>query len=435
MTKILNSNGDLSNKKLKNFLLKNRFKEENISGKVSEIIVNVKNQGNKALVRYTKKYDGYNINNNLLKVSESEINHAIKDCSKDLKKALKSAAKRISDFHKFQIPKDFIFKDKEGVYLGVKWTPLDSVGLYVPGGKASYPSSVLMTAIPAKIAGVNEISMCVPAPKGYLNDSVLLAAKIAGVKNIYKIGGAQAIAAFTFGTETIMPVNKIFGPGNSWVAEAKRQVFGKVGIDMLAGPSEIMVLADNKNNPKWIAADLLSQAEHDFAAQSILITNDLNFAKKVEIEIKILLITLPRSEISRVSWINNGLMVVVKDWKQATKIVNFVAPEHLEIAIDKPEKVLKNIKNAGAVFMGRYVPEAIGDYVAGPNHVLPTSRTAKFSSGLSTIDFMKRTSLVKCSKKSLLNIAPSAIRIAKSEGLYAHALSMQIRTNNLNNEK
>jgi len=435
MTKIINLSNGLSEKKLKNILLKNRLSENNISDKVSEIILNVKNKGDKALGKYTKKYDKFNIINNVFKVSESEINLAIKNCSNNLKKALKVAAKRIGDFHKSQIPEDFKHKDKEGVYLGVKWTPLDSVGLYVPGGKASYPSSVLMTAMPAKIAGVNEISMCVPAPKGYLNASVLLAAKIAGVKNIYKIGGAQAIAALAFGTETIKPVNKIFGPGNAWVAEAKRQVFGKVGIDMLAGPSEIMVLADNKNNPKWIAADLLSQAEHDFAAQSILITNNLFFAKKVESEIKNLFKTLPRSEISRVSWNNNGLIILVKDWDQAIRIVNFVAPEHLELAIDKPESLLKKINNAGAIFMGRYVPEAIGDYIAGPNHVLPTSRTAKFSSGLSTVDFMKRTSLVKCSKKSLLNIAPSAIRIAESEGLYAHALSMQIRTNDLKNEK
>lgn len=435
MTKIFNINGGMSNKKLNSFLFKNRLREKNISDKVSEIILNVKNKGDKALVKYTKKYDNYNINNNLLKVSESEINYAIKDCSSDLKKALKIAAKRIGDFHKLQTPEDFKHRDKEGVYLGVKWTPLDSVGLYVPGGKASYPSSVLMTAVPAKIAGVNEISMCVPSPKGYLNSSVLLAAKIAGVNNIYKIGGAQAIAALAFGTETITPVNKIFGPGNSWVAEAKRQVFGKVGIDMLAGPSEIMVLADKKNNPKWIAADLLSQAEHDFAAQSILITNDLNFAKKVEIEIKKLFKILPRSEISQVSWKENGLIIVVKDWKKAIEIINFVAPEHLELAIDKPESISKNVKNAGAIFMGRYVPEAIGDYIAGPNHVLPTSGTAKFSSGLSTVDFMKRTSLVKCNKKSLSSIAPSAIRISKSEGLFAHALSMQIRTKKFKNEK
>ena len=332
------------------------------------------------------------------------------------------------------MPSDFNFEDKDNVFLGVKWDPLDSVGLYVPGGKASYPSSVLMTAVPAKIAGVKNISMCVPAPKGELNSSVLLAAKIAGVKNIYKIGGAQAIAALAYGTETIRPVNKIFGPGNTWVAEAKRQVFGQVGIDMMAGPSEILVLADKKNNHKWIAADLLSQAEHDVAAQSILITDDISFAKKVEIEINNFLKTMPRSDISKVSWNQNGLILVIKELRDAIDIINYVAPEHLELAIDKPEQYAKKIKNAGAIFMGRFVPEAIGDYVAGPNHVLPTSRTARFSSGLSTIDYMTRTSLIKCSKKSLKNIAPAAIKIAQSEGLYAHALSMSIRTNGLIDE-
>ena len=289
-----------------------------------------------------------------------------------------------------------------------------------------------MTAVPAKIAGVKNISMCVPAPKGILNSSVLLAAKISGVKNIYKIGGAQAIAALTFGTESISSVNKIFGPGNSWVAEAKRQVFGKVGIDMLAGPSEIMVLADNKNNSKWIAADLLSQAEHDVAAQSILITDDLAFACWKGIN-KLLNI-LPRSDISKVSWNENRLILVVKELKDSIDIINLVAPEHLELAVDGSEKYIKNIKNAGAIFMGRYVPEAIGDYIAGPNHVLPTSRTARFSSGLSTMDYMTRTSLVKCSKKSLKNISSAAIKIAESEGLYAHALSMSIRTNGSKNE-
>ena len=432
MTKIIRSSISLSNNKLGSYLNKNRQSEMNITEVVKKIIKYVRKNGDKALTKFTKKFDSYNVDN--FKVSDEEIKEAIKSCDSELSKSLKIAAKRIGDFHKLQMPSDFNFEDKDNVFLGVKWDPLDSVGLYVPGGKASYPSSVLMTAVPAKIAGVKNISMCVPAPKGELNSSVLLAAKIAGVKNIYKIGGAQAIAALAYGTETIRPVNKIFGPGNTWVAEAKRQVFGQVGIDMMAGPSEILVLADKKNNHKWIAADLLSQAEHDVAAQSILITDDIFFAKKVELEINNFLKILPRSDISKVSWNQNGLILVIKELRDAIDIINYVAPEHLELAIDKPEQYAKKIKNAGAIFMGRFVPEAIGDYVAGPNHVLPTSRTARFSSGLSTIDYMTRTSLIKCSKKSLKNIAPAAIKIAQSEGLYAHALSMSIRTNGLIDE-
>ncbi len=432
MTKILKFSNKLFSAKLNKFINKDRQKSTNITEKVRKIILDVKNNGDKALAKYTKRFDENNIED--FKVSDAEMNDALKSCDNELARSLKIAAKRIGEFHKLQMPSDFNYKDKDEVFLGVKWNPLDSVGLYVPGGKASYPSSVLMTAVPAKIAGVKNISMCVPAPKGILNSSVLLAAKISGVKNIYKIGGAQAIAALTFGTESISSVNKIFGPGNSWVAEAKRQVFGKVGIDMLAGPSEIMVLADNKNNSKWIAADLLSQAEHDVAAQSILITDDLAFANNVERDINKLLNILPRSDISKVSWNENGLILVVKELKDSIDIINLVAPEHLELAVDGSEKYIKKIKNAGAIFMGRYVPEAIGDYIAGPNHVLPTSRTARFSSGLSTMDYMTRTSLVKCSKKSLKNISSAAIKIAESEGLYAHALSMSIRTNGSKNE-
>jgi len=435
MSKIIYSDEDGFKKKLETYILKDRSIEEDIYEKVKQIIDNVKRTGDKALSDYTMKYDQFDLKITDIKVSQEEISNAVKDCDSDLIFALKKAAKRIRDFHDLQTPNNFNHKDKEGVVLGVKWNPLDSVGLYVPGGKASYPSSVLMTAIPAVVAGVSEISMCVPAPKGYLNSSILTAAEIAGVKNIYKIGGAQAIAAMAFGTDTIKPVNKIFGPGNLWVAEAKRQVFGKTGIDMLAGPSEIMVIADDKNNPIWIAFDLLSQAEHDFAAQSILLTDNAEFAKNVENEINKILKTIPRAKISTKSWNNNGLIIVLDDLKKSVDIVNLFAPEHIELAVDNPEELSEGIKNAGAIFLGRYSPEAIGDYVAGPNHVLPTSRTARFSSGLSTIDYMKKTSLIKCDEKSLINIAPSAIAIADSEGLHAHSMSMSLRTKFLKNEK
>ena len=435
MSKIIYSDEDGFKKKLENFILKERSIEEDIYEKVKQIIENVKRAGDKALSDYTEKFDQFNLKISDIKVSQKEISKAIKECDSDLIIALKKAAKRIKDFHDSQTPNNFKYKDKEGVVLGVKWNPLDSVGLYVPGGKASYPSSVLMTAIPAVVAGVSEISMCVPAPKGYLSPSILAASEIAGVKNIYKIGGAQAIAAMAFGTETIKPVNKIFGPGNSWVAEAKRQVFGKTGIDMLAGPSEIMVIADDKNDPIWIANDLLSQAEHDFAAQSILLTDNIEFAKNVEIEINKMLKTLPRAIISTKSWNNNGLIIVLDDLKKSVDIVNLFSPEHIELAVENPEELSEGIKNAGAMFLGRYTPEAIGDYVAGPNHVLPTSRTARFSSGLSTIDYMKKTSLIKCDEKSLMSIAPTAITIANSEGLYAHSMSMSLRTKFLKNEK
>ena len=435
MAKILNYSNENFITLLNNFIYNNRRVGVDISEQVKNILSNVEKNGDKAINELTLKYDNYNIAEEGILVSKNDISHAYDSCDKELISALEKAAERISAFHKLQTPKDITYIDESNVSLSSRWTALDSVGLYVPGGKASYPSSVIMTAIPAKIAKVQEISMCVPSPNGYLNPAVLVAAKISGIKNIYKIGGAQAIAAMAYGSKSVKSVNKIFGPGNAWVAEAKRQLFGKVGIDMVAGPSEILIIADGESNPKWIATDLLSQAEHDADAQSILITDSLDFAKQVEVEIITLMKSLERAEIAKTSWNNNGMIIIVKNWDQSIEIANKIAPEHLEISMDNPEVISDKINNAGSIFLGRYVPEAIGDYIAGPNHVLPTARTARFSSGISTLDYMRRTSLIKCDLKSLSAIAPSAIKIAENEGLGAHALSMQIRIKNTKNEE
>ena len=435
MAKILNYSNENFITLLNNFIYNNRRVGVDISEQVKNILSNVEKNGDKAINELTLKYDNYNIAEEGILVSKNDISHAYDSCDKELISALEKAAERISAFHKLQTPKDITYIDESNVSLSSRWTALDSVGLYVPGGKASYPSSVIMTAIPAKIAKVPEIFMCVPSPNGYLNPAVLVAAKISGIENIYKIGGAQAIAAMAYGSKSVKSVNKIFGPGNAWVAEAKRQLFGKVGIDMVAGPSEILIIADGESNPKWIATDLLSQAEHDADAQSILITDSLDFAKQVEVEIITLINSLERAEIAKTSWNNNGMIIIVKNWDQSIEIANKIAPEHLEISMDNPEVISDKINNAGSIFLGRYVPEAIGDYIAGPNHVLPTARTARFSSGISTLDYMRRTSLIKCDLKSLSAIAPSAIKIAENEGLGAHALSMQIRIKNTKNEE
>ena len=435
MAKILNHSNENFITLLNNFIYNNRRVGVDISEQVKNIVSNVEKNGDKAINELTLKYDNYNIAEEGILVSKNDISHAYDSCDKELISALEKAAERISAFHKLQTPKDITYIDESNVSLSSRWTALDSVGLYVPGGKASYPSSVIMTAIPAKIAKVPEIFMCVPSPNGYLNPAVLVAAKISGIENIYKIGGAQAIAAMAYGSKSVKSVNKIFGPGNAWVAEAKRQLFGKVGIDMVAGPSEILIIADGESNPKWIATDLLSQAEHDADAQSILITDSLDFAKQVEVEINTLMKSLERAEIAKTSWNNNGMIIIVKNWDQSIEIANKIAPEHLEISMDNPEVISDKINNAGSIFLGRYVPEAIGDYIAGPNHVLPTARTARFSSGISTLDYMRRTSLIKCDLQSLSAIAPSAIKIAENEGLGAHALSMQIRIKNTKNEE
>jgi histidinol dehydrogenase len=362
-----------------------------------------------------------------LRLSESEIEAARSACSRDALDALDVAAKRIEDYHRRQIPENAFYADETGAHLGWRWTALDSVGLYVPGGTASYPSSVLMNAIPAKVAGVKRLVMVTPATGGAINPLAIEAARRAGISEIYRVGGAQAIAALAYGTESIAPVDKIAGPGNAYVAAAKREVFGQVGIDSIAGPSEILVIADSANRPEWIAADLLSQAEHDASAQSILITDDAAFAKQVETAVAAELKTLPRETIAAASWRDFGTIIVVKTLTDGAALANRVAPEHLELAVRSPEALLTQIRHAGAIFLGRYTPEAMGDYIAGPNHVLPTARTARFSSGLSVLDFLKRSTLLSLTPESLSALGESAIALARTEGLEAHARSVSIR--------
>lgn len=402
--------------------------EAEVSAVVSEIISDVKKNGDTALLSYTQKFDKFPATIENISVTRQEIANALTLCSAELIKSLKVSAQRIADYSKKQLPEDLDYIDEGGTRLGHRWSAIDAVGLYVPGGTASYPSSVLMNAVPAKVAGVKRLVMVVPSPNGQLNPAVLAAAHIAGVDEIYKIGGSQAVASLAYGTKTIAPVDKIVGPGNAFVAEAKRQVFGKVGIDMIAGPSEILVIADAANNPAWIAADLLSQAEHDVLAQSILITDSAYFAEKVIAEIDRILIDLPRKEIAKKSWADYGVVIVVRNWQEACEIANKIAPEHLELALENPEELLSSIRHAGAVFIGRHTPEAIGDYIAGPSHVLPTSRTARFSSGLSVFDFLKRTSIIGCSQKSLADLSNYAQILAESEGLHAHKLSVLVRS-------
>lgn len=396
-----------------------------VSAAVAAIIDAVKEGGDKALIDYTSRFDRHQVES--LAIGQDEVDRAIAQCSKDTLDALDQAASRIADFHARQKPDDLAYTDAAGVRLGYRWTPISAAGLYVPGGTASYPSSVLMNALPAKVAGVGRLVMVVPTPDGTLNPLVLAAARIAGVDEIYRVGGAQAVAALAFGTETIRPVDKIVGPGNAYVAAAKRQVFGTVGIDMIAGPSEILVVADAANDPTWIAADLLSQAEHDTAAQSILITDDAAFAAAVARAVEAHLETLPRARIARESWETHGALIVVPDFEAAIPLIDRVAPEHLEIALDEPERLAARIAHAGAIFLGRYTPEAIGDYVGGPNHVLPTARSARFSSGLGVHDFMKRTTLLGCDASSLNEIGGWAVRLAEAEGLGAHARSVAVR--------
>jgi len=401
--------------------------EQQVTGVVTDILARVKSEGDKALLAYTKQFDRFEATAENIRVTPQEMANALSLCAPELITSLKVARDRIRDYSAKQMPADLDYTDEQGVRLGQRWNAIQSVGLYVPGGTASYPSSVLMNAIPAKVAGVARLVMVVPSPDGKLNPSLLAAAHVAGIDEIYKIGGAQAVAVLAYGTETIAPVDKIVGPGNAYVAEAKRQVFGKVGIDMIAGPSEILVIADGKNNPAWIAADLLSQAEHDILAQSILITDDAKFADNVIAEVTKILTTLPRRDIAEKSWERHGAVILVENLEQACAISNTIAPEHLELAVADPEKLLSQIAHAGAIFMGRHTPEAIGDYIAGPSHVLPTSRTARFSSGLSVYDFLKRSSLIGCTPESLKALSGYVEVLATTEGLAAHALSVTLR--------
>ncbi len=413
----------------KSLLNTKRETSSDVAAAVQAILKDVAERGDQALIELTQKFDRFDVAGRGLAVTASEIDAACAEIDHETMKALTVAADRIRMFHEKQLPEDLDYVDDIGVRLGQTWTAVEAAGLYVPGGTASYPSSVLMNAIPAIVAGVDRVVMVVPTPDDKLNPLVLAAANLAGITEIYRIGGAQAVAALAYGTDTISPVDKIVGPGNAYVAEAKRQVFGKVGIDSIAGPSEILVVADNKNDPRWIAADLLSQAEHDTVAQSILITDDAEYAERVIQAVEDHLPTLARKDIALESWSKYGAVILVENFKAAVPLINRIAPEHLELALDNPTELHHKIRNAGAIFLGRHTPEAIGDYVAGPNHVLPTVHTARFSSGLGVLDFMKRTTHVGCTEESLRAIGPAAVRLAEQEGLGAHALSVAIRLN------
>jgi len=411
------------------FLLTKREVSEDVDAAVRDIIARVRAEGDAALVDYSRKFDRADLKNLGIAVSKDEIARAHGAADPQTVKALEFARDRIRSHHERQKPRDDRYTDAAGVELGWRWTAIEAVGLYVPGGTASYPSSVLMNAIPAVVAGVERIVMVVPAPGGIINPLVLVAADISGVSEIYRVGGAQAIAALAYGTETIRPVAKIVGPGNAYVASAKRRVFGTVGIDMIAGPSEVLVVADGSNNPDWIAADLLAQAEHDVSAQSILITDDPAFGQAVEQAVERQLRSLPRGETAAASWRDFGAVILVETIEAALPLVDRIAAEHVELAIDDAEGFLSRMRNAGAVFLGRHTPEAIGDYVGGSNHVLPTARSARFSSGLSVLDFVKRTSILKLGPEQLRMLAPAAIALAGAEGLDAHGRSVAIRLN------
>ncbi|MCK5545941.1 MAG: histidinol dehydrogenase [Rhodospirillaceae bacterium] len=408
-----------------------RETDVDVNQSVADIISDVRSRGDDAVLEYTQRFDRMEINAGGLAIGREEIEKAVGEVDGQTLDALKLAATRIKDFHARQAPDYEDYVDGAGVRLGYRWTPVGAAGLYVPGGTAAYPSSVLMNAIPATVAGVGRLVMVVPTPDGIINPLVLAAADVAGVSEIYRIGGAQAVAALAYGTNTIKPVDKIVGPGNAYVAAAKRQVFGTVGIDMIAGPSEILVVADGSNNAEWIACDLLSQAEHDVNAQSILITDDEVFADAVEAAVEVELKTLARAEIAGQSWNDFGVIIVVENLNDAAPLIDAIAPEHLELAVEDPDELFGKINNAGAVFLGRYTPEAIGDYIAGPNHVLPTARSARFSSGLGVLDFMKRTTFIGCDADSLSEIGSAAVRLADAEGLGAHGRSISVRLNKL----
>jgi histidinol dehydrogenase len=421
-------------KRFLRLLAAKRETEADVDAVVAEIIEDVATRGDAALIDYSYRFDRVDLANGKLRLTRREIADGAAAAPFETVAALRLAAARIESFHRRQLPAPLDYVDEIGVRLAVRWRPIAAVGLYVPGGTAAYPSSVLMNAIPAKVAGVERLVMTVPTPGGITNPLVLAAAELVGIEEVYRVGGAQAIAALAFGTATITPVDKIVGPGNAYVAAAKRRVFGKTGIDMIAGPSEILVVADRRNDPAWIAADLLSQAEHDEAAQAILVTDDAGFAAAVETEVENHLTRLPRAQIARASWQAHGAIVVVSDWREAPALIDRIAPEHLELALDEADALAEQVHHAGAIFLGRHTPEAIGDYIAGPNHVLPTARSARFASGLSVLDFLKRSSMVRCDEAGLAALAPSAIRLAEAEGLDAHALSLSIRLDRVPSE-
>ena len=415
---------------LERLLGSKRESNSDVNGAVAKIIADIRERGDEALLAFTARYDGLTVGSvDELMISGDVLKTALDGLDDALRQSLELAAVRIQSFHEKQRPDGFTYSDEVGVRLAMRHTPVDAVGMYVPGGKAAYPSSVLMNAIPAMVANVKRRVMVVPTLNGDINDLVLAAAALAGVTEVWRIGGAQAVAALAYGTQTIAAVDKIVGPGNAYVAAAKRQVFGQVGIDSIAGPSEILVVADAHNDPTWIAADLLSQAEHDEAAQSILITDNVAFADAVDAAVSAILPTLDRAAVAGQSWQDNGAIITVPDMDEMPAIADRIAAEHLELALDYADEWARKISHAGAIFLGRYTPEAIGDYVAGPNHVLPTARTARFSSGLGVADFMKRTTMVSCDAGSFGQIAPAGVALAEAEGLGAHALSMRIRMN------
>lgn len=409
-----------------------REEAEDVDQAVAKIIADVRDRGDAALLDLTARFDRLNLTADRLAFTQEEIAAEIAKVSAEDRAALELAAERIRAYHERQRPEDASWTDASGATLGWRWTPVSAAGLYVPGGLASYPSSVLMNAIPAKVAGVERLVITCPTPGGAVNPLVLLAAKIAGVDVVYRIGGAQAVAALAYGTETIAPVDKITGPGNAYVAAAKRRVFGRVGIDMIAGPSEVLVIADGDNDPDWVALDLLSQAEHDVSAQAILITTDAVFGRAVASAVEARLETLERRSIAGASWRDNGAVIVVRDLDEAAELANRIAAEHLEIMVADPEGLAAKIPHAGAIFLGAWTPEAIGDYVGGPNHVLPTARSARFSSGLNVLDFMKRTTMARMTPAALAAIGPAAERLATSESLQAHGLSVRARLDRLN---
>jgi histidinol dehydrogenase len=405
-----------------------RESDEDVTRDVAQILAQVRSGGDDAVVELTSRFDGHTLDNEAAwRVDLAQCREAFDALKPELRAALELAADRIRTYHEAQRPEDRDYTDDAGVRLGARWTAVDAAGLYVPGGRAAYPSSLLMNAIPAKVAGVERLVVVTPTPKGVVNPLVLAAAHLAGVDEIWRIGGAQAIGALAYGTDRIRPVDVITGPGNAWVAEAKRQLFGVVGIDMVAGPSEILVIADAKNDPEWIAADLLSQAEHDPSSQSILITDDAPFADAVADCIGVEIAMLPTARVADQSWSKHGVIIEVESLDEAPALANALAAEHVEIATDDPETLFDRIRHAGSVFLGRHTPEAVGDYVAGPNHVLPTGRRARFASGLSVLDFMKRTSFIQMDERALAAIGPAAIALAEAEGLPAHARSIEAR--------
>lgn len=404
-----------------------RESDENVARDVQTIIDDVRLRGDEALAEYTAKFDGHTPGDADWRISPEACREAFDALKPDLRAALELAAQRIRDYHRAQLPENRDYTDASGMRLGARWSAVDGAGLYVPGGRAAYPSSLLMNAIPAKVAGVERLVVVTPTPKGEANPLVLAAAHLAGADEVWRVGGAQAVAALAYGTARIKPVDVITGPGNAWVAEAKRQLFGVVGIDMVAGPSEILVIADAKNDPQWIAADLLSQAEHDPVAQSILITDDAAFADQVADMVGVEIAMLPTAKVAKASWDDYGVIIVVDSLDEAPALANALAAEHVEIATDNPQALFDQIRHAGSVFLGRMTPEAVGDYVAGPNHVLPTGRRARFSSGLSVLDFMKRTSFIEATDAALAAVGPAAIALAEAEGLAAHARSIEVR--------